>query len=96
LPSMPTVTIKIDGSINPSNVPIEREENSYTLTGDVTDYNLIIKCSNTTLNGAGFKIQVYSTIDYAPTCRITVHSNGVNRVKPSLWAANLTQQQGTL
>jgi parallel beta-helix repeat protein len=48
-----TFFIQPDGTINPSNVPILRDGDVYTFTGNVTDPILIQK-SNVTLDGAGY------------------------------------------
>ena len=93
LPSMPSVTIGNDGSINPANVPIAKTGNVYTLTGDITNYDLEIKCDDITLDGAGFAVQEVSNLKYAPTCGITIHSNGVTVKDLSIrchdWAATV-------
>src|SRR5450759_3923783 len=92
-PYMPSITIGSDGSINPANVPIARTGNMYTLTGDITNYDLEIKCDDITLDGAGFAVQEVSTIKYAPTCGITIHSNGVTvkdlRIRGHDWATTV-------
>jgi parallel beta-helix repeat protein len=50
-----TIFIQPDGTINPSNVPIQRNGDVYTLTGNVSDPILIQK-SNITLDGAGYSV----------------------------------------
>lgn len=53
--SITTIFIQPDGSISPSNVPIQRNGDVYTFTGDVHDPILIQK-SNITVNGAGYSV----------------------------------------
>jgi parallel beta-helix repeat protein len=50
-----TIFIQPDGSISPSNVPIQRDGDVYTFTGDVHDPILIQK-SNVTVDGAGYSV----------------------------------------
>ncbi len=50
-----TIFIQPDGTINPSNVPIQRNGDIYTFTGNVSDPILIQK-SNITLDGAGYSL----------------------------------------
>jgi hypothetical protein len=77
-PYMPFITIGSDGSIDPANVSINKAGNVYTLTGNITNYSLDVKCDNITLDGAGFTIQEDPfPSKYAPSCGITVSSNGV-------------------
>jgi hypothetical protein len=49
------VTIKADGTIDPPTVPIQRNGNVYTVTGDINDY-LVLERNYTTLDGAGHSI----------------------------------------
>ncbi len=77
-PHIPSVTIGSDGSVNPSNVPINRNGNVYTLTGDIRDYQLEIKCNNITLDGRGFAVQEGPPSEYyAPSTGIVICSDGV-------------------
>jgi parallel beta-helix repeat protein len=50
-----TVFIQSDGNVNPQNVPIQRNGDTYTFTGNVYDPILIQK-SNVTLDGAGYSL----------------------------------------
>ncbi len=52
---MQNIVIQPDGTIYPSNAPIQREDNSYTFTSNI--YGTIrIQKSNIILNGAGFTL----------------------------------------
>lgn len=75
---LPSITIKSDGTIDPSNVPISKTGNVYTLTGNITDYSLEIQCNNITVDGAGFMFQVSSSWWYpSEPSAINVSSSGV-------------------
>lgn len=50
-----TIFIRPDGSVSPSNVPIQRNGDIYTFTGDVFDPILVQK-SNITIDGAGYSL----------------------------------------
>jgi hypothetical protein len=50
-----TIFIRPDGTINPSNVPIQNNGNVYTFTDNVYDPILVQK-SNVTLDGAGYSL----------------------------------------
>lgn len=77
-PTMPTITIGSDGNVNPANASIGKAGSVYTLTGNITNYALDIKCDNVTLDGAGFTIlKDSSSVIYAPSCGITIYSDGV-------------------
>ncbi len=52
---MTTIFIQPDGTINPSNVPIQRNGNAYTFTGNVHD-PLLVQKSNVTIDGAGYSV----------------------------------------
>jgi parallel beta-helix repeat protein len=54
-----TIYIRADGSIDPSTAPIERDENSYTLTDDIYSSfdGIVIERNNITLDGAGYTLQ---------------------------------------
>lgn len=49
--NMPEIYILEDGSIDPNTAPIARNAKTYSLTGDITEYKLIIKCDNIVLDG---------------------------------------------
>jgi parallel beta-helix repeat protein len=50
-----TIFIRPDGTVNPSNVPIQNNGNIYTFTDDVYDPILVQK-SNVTIDGAGYSL----------------------------------------
>ncbi len=53
--SSTTIFIQPDGTINPQNIPIQRNGDTYTFVGNVYDPILIQK-SNITLDGAGYSL----------------------------------------
>jgi nitrous oxidase accessory protein NosD len=62
LPAPPilTIYIKSDGSIDPPNVPIQRNGNTYTFTGDIKNATIEIQKNNTILDGKGHILYGYS------------------------------------
>jgi hypothetical protein len=80
-PHMPSITIERDGSITPSNVPITKNGNVYTLTGDITNYQLNIKRYDIILDGGGFELQEFQvgppSEAYAPSTGVAINANGV-------------------
>jgi hypothetical protein len=77
-PNMPSILIGSDGSVNPATASIRKTGNVYILTENIINYGLDVKCDNITLDGAGFTVQEdpFNSM-YAPSCGITVYSNGV-------------------
>jgi hypothetical protein len=77
-PYMPSITIGSDGSVIPANASIRKTGNVYILTENITNYSLDVKCDNITLDGVGFTVREdpFHSM-YAPSCGITVYSNGV-------------------
>lgn len=55
-----TIYIQSDGSINPSTAPITKDDDYYTLTGNVYE-PIYIQKSGITLDGAGFTVQGFGT-----------------------------------
>lgn len=54
--TLTTVFILPDGTVSPSNIPIQRNGDTYTLTDDVYDPILVQK-SNITIDGAGYTLK---------------------------------------
>ena len=50
-----TIYVRADGSIDPSTAPIQRNEEVYTLVGDIEDY-VILERNNTVFDGAGYTV----------------------------------------
>jgi parallel beta-helix repeat protein len=71
LPPLPTICINADGSIDPPTVPIQRNGNIYSLTDNITNYEIIIDCDNIVLDGKGFTLKGRSLQDCAITLRIS-------------------------
>ncbi|MBN1357775.1 hypothetical protein JW988_03305 [Candidatus Bathyarchaeota archaeon] len=55
---LPVITIGSGGSISPETDLISRNGNTYTLTADIQEYPIVIKCSNIILDGAGHTINI--------------------------------------
>lgn len=75
-----TIFIRPDGSIQPANVPIQRNQDTYTFTGDVYDPILVQK-SNIIIDGAGYALigplnesqkQTEQILGIGPNATITV------------------------
>ncbi len=79
LPSMPSIIIGSDGNITPSNMPISIVGNLYTLTGNITNYSIIIQCSNIIFEGAGYTVQCTATpyVVDLPSTAIIINANNV-------------------
>ncbi len=54
--TLTTIFIQPDGTVNPANTPIQRNGDTYTLTGNIYDPILVQK-SNITLDGAGYMLK---------------------------------------
>lgn len=55
-----TITILSDGSIDPSDAPIQRNGNLYTLTGNISTNNvngIVIERDDIVIDGAGYTLQ---------------------------------------
>ena len=52
----PAFTITSDGSIEPATAPIQRSENTYTLTSDISGYTIVIERDYVVFDGAGHTI----------------------------------------
>lgn len=74
VPPLPPITIEADGSINPPTAPIEKIANNYTLTENLTNYRLEIRCNNITFNGAAHTLEGER---YSAVHGITIQANRV-------------------
>ncbi len=74
--NMPEISITEDGSIDPKTAPIQRNGRTYTLTGDITKYQLIIKCDNIILDGKGHTLLGRGIVPGTDTA-ITIESTAV-------------------
>jgi parallel beta-helix repeat protein len=63
-PPINVAYILSNGTVDPSTLPIVRDGNFYTLTGDIFNYSMIVQCDNIVINGAGYGIHGYSTYYY--------------------------------
>jgi PKD repeat protein len=71
---LPSITIKSDGSIDPSNATITKNGNIYTLTDNISSQTLDIQCNNTIIDGAGNTLQAGT---FTADSGITIEANGV-------------------
>jgi parallel beta-helix repeat protein len=51
------ITIKDDGSIEPSTAPIRRVGDTYTLTGNIFDNSIVVQRSNIVIDGTNYLLQ---------------------------------------
>ena len=63
-PPINTGYIRSNGTVDPSTLPIVRDGNVYTLTGDISNYSMIVQCDNIVIDGAGHSIRGYGTYWY--------------------------------
>lgn len=82
IPPINTVYIRADGSIEPSTAPITRENNVYTLTGDLTNTTIKIERDDIILDGAGYSIigndiQFHAGVEISNRTGITVRNLGI-------------------
>jgi len=82
-----TIYINADGSISPSTAPIQRNGDTYTLTGNISSDadGIVIERDNMILNGAGFSLQgpevemgTDSGIDVSYGSNVTIESVEIN------------------
>lgn len=82
IPLGPTIYIRADGSVDPSNAPIQRTEDVYTLTGNTASDadGIVVERDNMTLDGAGYTLQGRRTgtgIDLSGRVNVTVRETQV-------------------
>ncbi len=63
-PPINTGYILSNGTVDPSTLPIVRDGNVYTLTGDISNYSMIVQCDNIVIDGAGHSVRGYGTYWY--------------------------------
>jgi nitrous oxidase accessory protein NosD len=56
-PDLPPIYIRDNGDVEPSNASIRRVGETYTFTGNITGYSIIVQKSNITIDGAGNTLQ---------------------------------------
>jgi len=55
--NLPNITIRADGTVDPTDAPIQWTGNTYSLTEDIVNYTLRIQRDNIVIDGDGHKIQ---------------------------------------
>jgi parallel beta-helix repeat protein len=55
-PPLPRIFIRADGSIDPSNSPMQHVGNVYTLTASLSDRVIEIQCDNVVIDGASYTV----------------------------------------
>jgi parallel beta-helix repeat protein len=60
------IYIKVDGSVEPSNVPIKLVGDVYTFTGDI-DASIVVERNGTVIDGAGFSLRGTGADDHRPS-----------------------------
>jgi parallel beta-helix repeat protein len=56
-PELPHAYIRSDGTVGPSTLPIQRNQNNYTLTDNIYNWTLEIQKTNIVLDGAGYRLE---------------------------------------
>jgi len=79
-----TIYIRADGSIDPPTAPIQKDGDSYTLTGNITSDGdgIVVERNNVTIDGVGHSIQgtgvfPYRGIDLTEKSNVTIKSINV-------------------
>jgi parallel beta-helix repeat protein len=62
IPSLPVISINNDGTISPSNMPIKQSGSIYYVTGDISNYCILIERDNVILDGQGFTLSSNKTL----------------------------------
>lgn len=72
------ITILKDGAIEPPTAPISRSENTYTLTGNITNCRLDILCNNITLDGKDYtlNVQIHIGGDFVTVKNLNIEEDG--------------------
>lgn len=55
--SLPQVVINSDGTVTPSDMPLNHVGNTYYFTADISNHSIKINCDNITIDGQGFTLQ---------------------------------------
>ncbi len=58
-PSLPSIFIRSDGTIDPSTAPIQQVGNVYIFKNNIANYTINVQCDNVTVDGAGYTLQGY-------------------------------------
>lgn len=70
------ISVRSDGSISPSDAPIQHEGDVYKLTGDING-SLSIEIDNVTIDGAGYKLLGYGKQEKETLTGLTIEGNNV-------------------
>lgn len=92
-PPISNAYIHSDGSVDPSNLPIQKSGNTYTFTNSIANYTLEIQCSNITIDGAGFTllgngIYWYQAITVTDQNNITVKNLSISQFGWGIYLSN--------
>jgi len=85
-----TVYIRADGSIYPSDAPIQRDGNVYTLTGNITSSadGIVVERDNIVIDGAGYTLQGTENgtgIDLFGRTNVTVRNAQIKNFSYGIW-----------
>ncbi|MBC7126564.1 MAG: right-handed parallel beta-helix repeat-containing protein, partial [Bacteroidales bacterium] len=58
-PPQPAIYIKSDGSVEPTDAPIQRVGNTYALTSDIIGYTIVVERDNIVIDGKGHILKGY-------------------------------------
>lgn len=63
---LPKIYIKSDGNIEPSTAPIQRNGNTYSLSDNIENHEIVVQCNNVVIDGNNFTLQGrHATFDQA-------------------------------
>lgn len=95
-PPRPTpVYLRSDGSVDPPNASINRIGNVYTLTGNLTDFAIVVQRDNIILDGAGYTLQYQYSGDFGVSVEnrtnVTVENLNVTGFWSGIYVENSSQ-----
>lgn len=89
-----TIYIRSDGSVDPSDAPIQRDGDIYTLTGNIND-SIVVEKDNIIVDGVGYTVQGTgneSGIDLTSRSNVTIKNT---EIKAFEFGINLWQTEST-
>src|SRR4030043_217864 len=85
-----TIYIRADGSIDPPTAPMQRDGDTYTMTGNITSDpdGIVIERNNMTLDGAGYTLQGTGSgtgIVISGRSNVTIRSMTIKAFHYAIW-----------
>ena len=79
-------SIRSNGAVEPSTLPIQHVGNNYLLTGNIINYTIDIQKSNIVLDGAGFTIQGAYALEFDGLTLSNVNNVTIKNLKLNVFA----------